>query len=410
MRQTNLDQNIFKKTKCFLIDIYKNIESKVLYNDAYFLDSNFLIPKNDNRSQIFKNKKKQFLITEYVFNEIGKKSNDWQKILSAESLKIINFDDLRKQFPATCPVYYNYIKSMHNPANICSPDFFINNNFAVKEKDKFNDERKDFNQLLISRFYKGHENKTNKLGKEKTDWENYLNASFLNRIKKRKSLKNKGEVYFNDYRNLSLILIYTLLNKNNSYFFTSDIDVFCNLFTWLDSMAHQLTFKTILLNQMKEEGKKDILNRIKLVYFIKFDEFKKQCDDLLGDLSVDGWKKKRFSLTINYWDKEKQKFYNKVKFAFDDETRDLMLNNQGLLLCPFVANNTHGNFFRYLYFWPPNSIHDLNTIKVSVQAKRFIHAKNQIPPKEIHDGYCDYRKMEKQDDQKFLFQSFRVGG
>lgn len=390
--------------------IYKNLESKDFYKNSYFLDSNFLIQKNDERYMIFENNKRKFLVTEYIFDEINKKRHNWQQILSPDRLGVIKFNDLRVKFPATCPVYYNFITSMHNPANICSPAFFININFAVKEKYKLDDKRKYFNQLLISRFYKAHKNQINKLGNKKSEWENYLNASFLKKIKKRKSIKSKGDLYFNDYKNLSLILIYTLLNKTNSYFFTSDIDIFCNLFTWIDSMAHQLTFKTILLNQMGEEGKKELLKNKKLVFYIKFDEFKKRCDALLGDLLDDSWKKKTFGLFVKYWDQRKKVFYNEAKLLFDEEMGDLILNNQGLSLCPFAANNTHGNFFRYLYFWPPNSVHDLDTIKVSVQAKRFIYNKNLTPPDEIHDNYCDYRKMEKQNDQRFLFQSFRIAG
>lgn len=410
MKQIDCSLSVFNKIKQCLLEIYKNIESKILYSNIYFLDSNFLIQKNDNRYKIFKNKKK-FLVTEYIFDEINKKGDNWKQILSSTRLNIVKFNDLRMKFPATCPVYYNFIKSMYNPANICSPDFFINKNFAVKEKDKdkFNNEIEDFNQILVSRFYKGHKNQINKLGKKKSDWENYLDVSFLRRLKKRKSIKNKKNLFFNDYRNLSLILIYTLLNKTNSYFFTSDIDVFCDLFSWLDSMVHQLTFKTILLNQMKEGGKKDLLKRKKLVFYINFNEFKKQCNDLLGDSLADNWKKKRFSLTVKYWDQKKQKFYNELKFVFDEKMRELILHNQGLSLCPFTANNTHGNFFRYLYFWPPYSKKNLDTIKVSVQAKRLI-TKNGTPSNEIHDNYCDCRKIENQDDQNFLFQSFRIAG
>lgn len=409
MDKINYDSKFKERIQKGIIKLYRELESNLFYKKTFFLDSNFLIPKNDRRHKILRNKGRKFLVTEYIFNEINKKNNDWQKIISPNRLNIINFEDLRINFPATCPLYYNFIKSMHNPANICNPDFFINKNFAVKEKHKLTNERIDFNQVLISRFYKGHKNEFNKLGKKKGDWENYLNASFLSRLNKRKSLKNKGTLFFNDYKNLSLILVYTLLNRRNSYFFTSDIDIFCNLFTWIDSMAHQTALKIILLNQMKEEGKTELLKGKKLVFYINYDEFKKQCDETLEYLLIDNKKKKRFNLVIKYWDKNKQKFYNGMKIAFDENIRDLLINNQGLLWCPFAANNTHGNFFRYLYLWPPNSIHDINTIKVSVQAKSRVHADNITTSKMIHNLYCKF-KIEEDSGDSIFYQSFRIAG
>lgn len=288
--------------------------------------------------------------------------------------------------------------------------FLINKNFAVKEKSLLTDDRINLNQRLISQYYKGHENQFNKLGKKKKDWENYLNESFLNRLKKRKSIKNKSSSFFNDYKNLSLILIYTLLYRRNTYFFTSDIDVFCNLFTWVDSMAHQMTFKTVLLNKMEEKYKMELLKDKKLVFYINHNEFDKQCTNILGDLLEDNWKKKRFSLFIKYWDPKKQIFYNKkIKISFNESIRDLLLNNHANFWCPFAANNTHGNFFKYQFYWPPDSMHDINTIKVCVRKKELVHYNNTIPPTNIHKHYCRYKRME-EDDDNLVFQSFRIGG
>lgn len=409
MKQTTNSKNLCIRIKNQLLEIYKDIESKIFYRDSYFLDANFLIPHDDNRHEALKRKRGDFFVTEYISDEIKKKNQDLQNTLSPKELTVVKFDNLRLNFPATCPVFFNFIKGMYNPANICSPDFFINKNFAVKENNKTNKERIDFNQVLISRFYKGHENKFNKLGKKKDDWENYLNSSFLSRLKKRKNKKNKGGTFFNDYRNLSLILIYTLLYRRNVYYYTADIDIFCDLFSWLDSMSHQLTFKTMLLNQMRDEGKMALLKKKKLVFHLDYNEFKNQCYSLLADFSVDNWKKKRFSIFIKYWDTKKQQYNEEVRFSFDEEMRNLILNNHGLLYCPFAANNTYGNFFRYLYFWPPNSLHDLKTIKVSVQAKSLIHAKNAHPPKEVHDCYCKFKKQDYENDIN-LFESFRVAG
>lgn len=247
------------------------------------------------------------------------------------------------------------------------------------------------------------------MGEQKKEWENYLNTSFLSRLRKRQSIKYKGKSFFNDYKNLSLILIYTLLNRTNSYFYTADIDIFCDLYTWINSMAHQMTFKTLLLEQMGEEGNLDILENKKLVFYINFKEFKKKCNDLLGDMIVDNWKKKRFTLYIRYWDQKKQIFFNGLKLAFNENMRDSILNNHGLFYCPFVSNNTHGNFFKYI-FWPPKSIKDINTIKVSVHKKSILRFKNANPPKNIHDHYCISKKREDSKDSNLLFESFWIAG
>lgn len=408
MERARYNRSKFQIAKESLQRFCKDLESRLLYKSAHFLDSNFLIKKNDARVRIFG--KKKFFVTEYVFDEITKKESEWQEFLKPNHLQVINFDDVRRTFPATCPVYFNFVKSMYNPANICSSDFIINKNFALKEKGKLSEDGKNLNQILISRFYNGNANKFNKFGKEKNDWENYLNSSFLNRIKKRHSKKNKKERFFNDYRNLSLILIYTLLHRRNTYYYTSDIDIFCDLFSWFDSMAHQITLKRMLLDAMKETGGKgDILKRKKLVYYLGYNQFKKECEGMLASFLLDDRKKHRFNLYIRYWDPKKEKFFNEIRFSFDEAIRYLLLNNQGLMLCPFAANNADGNFFRYLYFWPPNTVHDLDTIKVSVQAKRFIHASNSSPPKEVHDLHCRYKRVENNNDSDFL-ESFRIGG
>lgn len=159
MEKIEYNFNLSKKIYNYFSNIYKGVESRVLYKNSYFLDSNFLIQKHDNRYKIFRNKTKKFLVTEYISNEISGKENNWKNLIDPNNLKTINFDDLRSIFPATCPVYYNFIKSIHNPANICSNDFLINKNFAVKERGKLNEDRKELNQILISRFYKGHKKK-----------------------------------------------------------------------------------------------------------------------------------------------------------------------------------------------------------------------------------------------------------
>jgi hypothetical protein len=295
---------------------------------------------------------------------------------------------------------------MHNPANICSPEFYINKNFAVKTLKGFDESRKEFNQNIVSRFHETFQKNYNNNAKLEKKY--YLDASFLARLKKRKSIHKKEKYFFNDYRNLSLILISTFLNKKSTCFITSDIDVFCDFYTWLDSMAHQLTFKEKILTFLKEDGKKNLFKNKKLISYINFSDFKESCDGLLGDFLSDDWKGDGFEFVIKYWDPKREEFYSD-KLKFNNSIADLILANHGLFYCPYASNHTHGNFIRYLY-WPPGSLYDINTIKVSVQLKKYVNTRDAKVKTKIHEKYCRNVDMEKNGQHKFLFQSFRISG
>jgi hypothetical protein len=166
----------------------------------------------------------------------------------------------------------------------------------------------------------------------------------------------------------------------------------------------------MLLDQMRKDDKYRILNNKKLVYFINYDIFKKRCDGILVDLISHDWKKRRFVITVKYWDTEKQRFCNQLRISFNDLFRETLLNEHGQFYCPFSQNNSYGNFFRYEYHWPPVSVHDFNTIKVSVHRKRLICRSSQDAPEFEHNKYCKFNKAERDGDLKDFVKSFRVAG
>lgn len=390
--------------KNFVPRFYRSIESRICFKNISFLDTNFLIKiDNDKRYKIFQNPLKKFYITNIVSSEIRNKNLN-------KKINKISFEELRTDVPDVCPLYFNFISGMHNPANICSPSFLTNFFWALKEKNKFTPNHdKMYNEVLKK--INSNKTKLNVFGEEKSSWEKYLDKSFLEQYKKKNRIITKSkDNFFNDYKNLSLILIYSLIYKSNVTFYTADIDVFNNLFTWVDSMAHQLSFKNIILDQIGEDGKKRMMNDEKLVVFVNFDDFKTKCNGMLSDLLSNDWKKKRFSIEIKFWDMEKQKFNNDCKISFNEQTREILLTNHGLYYCPFCSNNSYGNFIRYNYHWPPTSEHDFNTIKISVMKKSIVKFRHTHVPAHIHGKYCKFINQENSDDLNLFAQSINVAG
>ena len=76
-------------------------------------------------------------------------------------------------------------------------------------KEEIDDYEKEVKKLNVAK-----NKKINIFGEKKNLYQKYLDKSIINFLrKKRKVIKKSYNNYFNDYKNLSLILIYCLLKK-----------------------------------------------------------------------------------------------------------------------------------------------------------------------------------------------------
>lgn len=251
--------------------------------------------------------------------------------------------------------------------------------------------------------------KFNAFGKKKDDYEDYINKSFIRIFrKKRKILQGEDENYFNDYKNLSLIFIYTLLNKTNTTFITSDFDVFYNIITWTESICNHLTIKHLLLSRLKQEGMHRVMKGEKITYHIKYKKFENFYNELFDDFRNRDWKKDSFSIKIKFWDTTKQKYNNGICYNFNEQSRELLLHLHGQFICPFSPNHTDGNYMRYRYYWPPKSIKNIDEIKVEVIRKNFVHGRPPIVSREVHRDKCQYYQIEMNNNLLDVVRSFNV--
>lgn len=134
---------------------------------------------------------------------------------------------------------------MYNPANIDSPAFSIELFLASWAKRKtLSKKEKIFFMRKMDNLKKSTLDKKNIFGENKDEYANYIDQSFWKNFQKKKeATKKKDIIFFNDLKNLSFVLIYTLLNRQNTIFVTADHDLIAYLFTWVESVSQEMVFK-----------------------------------------------------------------------------------------------------------------------------------------------------------------------
>lgn len=106
----------------FFNRLFWKIVRTLKYKHAYFFDTNMIIDRKDNldnRINHFFSLNKAYLISNITEKEVNEKlKNSIYTMIFNYKVKVLCFNDLRKDNPNLCPVYYNYFSNMYNPANI----------------------------------------------------------------------------------------------------------------------------------------------------------------------------------------------------------------------------------------------------------------------------------------------------
>ena len=371
--------------------IIKDILSKIKYGQIYIFDTNMVISnsKKDLRHIKLMTLNNNYWITETISDEVNDfLSREKYRLIQKRKLETISFSELRNKYPNVCPLYYNYISAMHNPAIVWGENFGAE--MAVRALIKnglLNDEEDKINTKTINRLVRKRDSEKDKLLKL------LGKSSILNLSKKRNAIRKSDKNYFNDLKSLSLSLLYCLQEKKNVTFITSDSDFLNIIFDMFSTIIQQSTFDYEILPQLTNEIKLKILNGKTHSFFLNSFEFKKHMDKYTGDAFSDNWKKDYLIFNIKYWDIKEQK-YTKLEFRFNETMRQLFLNSHGNLECPFVKNNDCGSWIHYRYWWPPNSIHNINILKVMIRVKNIINKENIRVNNNIHKTICKYPQQD----------------
>jgi len=399
----------FYKIKYSLFSFMGSIFSSIRYKNVYFFDTNIIINTESNidlRHKDLSSVHKVF-ITESVEEEVEKqsKSESFTKLYHGKT-ETISFDTLYEELPICC-TYYNFIRSMQNPANIASPDFLLQLIFSkIAKRQKLSETEEKIHIGLMGRLTNRFVSETKNNRRE--DLLDVINEAHIKSIKKRKGeLKGKNKNYLNDLRSLATVFVYSLTNKNNVTFVSSDSDAIVYFFDWVGTLIQQSSFHTFsleILNKYEREGMKRVLSNKKEAIFYDPDTMVKYIRGT--EVRFFSNNKKYFStkLTIKYWDKKREKYFD-FSINIDRYVREVFLSLHGPYNCPTVRNDRMGNFIGYRYWWPPSSKHNMGVLKILPMLKP-INRVNRKLPKIIHDSICKYRKIDLSND----FRSFSSFG
>ena len=198
----------------------------------------------------------EYMITEAIEaekNNLLQKEN-YKKIFRGKT-KIIKFEPIRHDFPDACILFYNYITIMHNPAHISSP-YFLNELFINFQQTGLTlNKQQDIAKMRLSDVMnKSARSQLSGSGEVKSEAAKIIDTAYQQHIRKKRKANPRDSNYLNDYRSLALAVIYTLQNKVNTTYITSDSDIIIALCNLTESVAQQTAFKYFILDKIKQDG------------------------------------------------------------------------------------------------------------------------------------------------------------
>ncbi len=377
----------------------------IRYRTAYFFDTNFIVLNtseiNDARLTKLRTISRKYFITESVDTESSGmlSSGKYSKRLKSPT-QTVGFYDLYHKDLSICPVYYNFLGSIHNPASIFSDSFFAELLAAKIALGGKSQELIRLNNKTMDLIAKSLRSDTHLYHGPKPDLLKKLDAIKLTGLKKkRKAMRRKNVNYFNDMRSLSLSLVYALLHKENVKFVTADQDFVYFFFELLHAISQQIVFNEIALNTLGKEGVKKVFLGSKEAIFISKNLLMNKIENFMNGLfyGYRGFNSSKFS--IYYWDQAEQRYYQ-FSFVINKAVRQLFLHAHGSLECYFSKNNEFGAFIAYRYWWPPSTVHNKNFVKILPLRKNIINWESKKVPSIVHENLCKYRRLDRQNDTR----------
>lgn len=361
-----------------------------------FLDTSILVSRPeemDDRISTLSFMDQQLCITETVKSELTEKIQRGFKLILKKRFKLVRFEDLRSKNPAICPVYYNFISAMHNPAMLHMDDF-------LPEMILGQITRKDMSKKILD-YYSSKiatERDSTNISSDRLKFK--LADSELKNWRKKKSAFTRGEDnYFNDLRTLSLIFAYGLSKKVNIRIVTADSDFPINMIKWAAAIVHELTFKSMIIKALSKEQYQKILNNELVTVYLDRNEFYES--QMQGLNHIYGINTGGMRIDIDCWDNN-TKQYDNFYLCIDDYFQELILNCHGQHICHFHKNDSFENHIGWKW-WPPGPLDNQNLIKTEVRNKGFSKREYNVDEK-THKKMCRYIKEDSKNNLAFFSQ------
>ena len=376
-----------------------------------FLDTNMVVSNSELEDSRYNNisfSTENFFLPEKFKEEVEiLLSNPGYRRINTSEFTTISFDQIRDISPEMCPVYYNFLIQMNNPAVVDSPNFFhsILESKMLKNKKLSKEEQKIMN--LVSDKTKERNNAINEMfSKYGVEWEDNSELRFLK--KKRTAIKKSDPNYFNDIRSISLMLIYCLLKKKSATLLTSDVDLVELFFNLTESISAQSALKFTILPLLTDKHHKIISSGSKAEFTIDVKDLTEKRVSIMHDIYSHRENKTDIILfEIKYWSIKEQRYYN-YQFYFSEDTRTLFLKSHGALNCLPARNAEYGNWLKFEYFWPPANIDEFKAMKMKVFVfkKPTVNYENREFSNTIHNSNCLYIEEDKKNNYAF-FSDFK---
>lgn len=364
---------------------------------SYFFDTNFLLLPQSLLPKLKHGRIEPLWITETTRQElIDKLGLSSVKQITHGRYKILRFNDLYREDPGICPVYYYYVLSMYNPANIGSEDFGeqLYRSRVIRGEEIGEKERRQYEKMRRCSPV-GHA--LDPSGKPKDAFFRHL-EDLRRRVtnKAKRAFQDKHPAYMRDIKNLALILYYALSKRRNVTYYTTDGDPIPLFFTWLDSMSMWLTLNVSVLSGLGDEGRRSVMRGETREILLDYLDFVERRGKMFRRFVSNRWKEAGLRFAVRHWDQNERRFSKDIHVVFTDEMAEELSSAHGNLSCHFTKNDTYGNWLELHYhpYWRPSKPEETQ-VRVVVNKKSIINRSSRWVAPEEHDKNCSYREEDR---------------
>lgn len=392
--------------------LFRDLHAYIKYGRTFVFDTNFLIrgleePADKRYRKLF------FCFSTKLTTETAVEEKDLLLAtgnyvdIGYKKIEVLSFEDIRKDIPYLCPLYYNYLSWMHNPASFMSDDFHLHSFLREDIIDGKKIADRNVLSKLINHLNASRDVQTKLLEDNPSfddEWEVMCRAETGAFKKKRTAIKKSDTHYFNDLKFTSLSLFYVLNKNRNITILTADSDFVNLVLTFWDSFTNECAFKAEILEKISKEGITFSENSTKIN--LSAASLYKRKEGMLRDAFGDNWKRDYRIFNLKYWDQSKNKYFN-FTFRINEEIRTLLLNAWGNYFCPFARSPEMGNWLGMKWYEPnpKDIVNGLNGVEIKVEIwKKYHWPVCSFVGKEIHEEHCLYPKMDKECNYSFFSQ------
>lgn len=408
-KKYNWAERVFNTIVIFV----KDIISISKYGQSLFFDTNFLIVdsnnKLDGRYNILLHFSKK-IITETVADEVdvSVSSGKYKRISNMKFQTILKFEEFRAKNPNLCPLYYNLISWMHNPAIFNSASFHLNSYLREHVIDKKAFPRGEKIQQKLAKHFESEHLKLGGLliGNDsmRKEWNKLGKIELSALSKKRVAIRKKDPNYFNDLKFISLSVLYMIEKKKNVTIYSADSDLVQLIFYFFSSFANEWTFKTLILDKVKKDNITFDMSSIE--FYFDFAKIKDRNESLLREIYDDSRKSDYLILKMKYWNQVEKK-YSTFSFRINKAMQSYLVNSWGNNHCLAAQNFTKYSSLGYRWYEPDPMLLlkgvDYAKVKVEVWEKDQRLSCGPTDQK-THEEYCLDFKNDMQNDYGFFSQ------